>query len=120
VSSALQGKKLSRRHNQQLVRTALGLRLVLMAYAYYVLLANILPTIVRLAPHVTPASTDPKVIQQARAVRAKRVRSLMVAQPNALPVPSERPETLARATRVTLAKKEPQAMQQLAQSVGMV
>ena len=91
-----------------------------MAYAYYVLLANILPTIVRLAPHVTPASTDPKVIQQARAVRAKRVRSLMVAQPNALPVPSERPETQARATHVSLAKKEPRTMRQLAQSVGMV
>lgn len=91
-----------------------------MAHAHHVMLANILPAIARLAPHVTPASTDPKVIQQARAVRAKRVRSLMVAQPNALPVPSERPETQARAMHVSLAKKEPQTMRQLAQSVGMV
>jgi len=91
-----------------------------MAHAHHVMLANILPAIARLAPRVTPASTDPPEIQQACAVRAMRVRSLMVAQPHAMPVPSERPETQARATHAPLAKKEPQAMRQLAQSVGMV
>ena len=119
VSNAWQEKKLSHRHNQHLVRTAVGLKLVVMAHAHPVMLANIPPPIARPASHVTPASTGPTVIQQARALRAKRVYSLMVAQPTASRVPSERPEIQARATHVSLAKKELQTMRQLARSVDL-
>ena len=119
VSNARQGKKLPHRHSPHLVRPALGLRLVVMAHAHRVMLANIPTTITRPAMHVKPASTGPKAIQLARALRAQRVHSLMVAQPPAKPVLSERPGTQARATHAWLAKKELHTMRQLARSVGM-
>ena len=119
VSNALRAQKPIRRHNQHLVRTALKLRLVLMAHAPRAKLGNMRPTIARPAICVAPASTGPGMIQQARAFSVHRARTLMVAQPSAKPVTSERPETQARAMHVLLAKKELQTMRQVAQSAGM-
>ena len=119
VNNALQGKKLFRRHKQHLVRTAPKLRLEMMARAPRAKLGNMRTAIARPASCVAPACTGLEMIQQVRAFSAHRVHTLMVAQPNAKPVTSERPETQVLATHVSLAKKELQTTRQVAQTVEM-